>query len=64
MIKFVSDLQQVGGFLRDTPVTSTNKTDRHDIDEILLSGVKHHNPNLSVSMNTCTEITISVEVVV
>ena len=27
---------QVGGFLRDTPVSSTNKTDRHDITEILL----------------------------
>jgi hypothetical protein len=30
---FVSDLRQVGGFL---PVSSTNKTDRHDITEILL----------------------------
>jgi len=30
MIKFVSDLRQVGGF------SSTNKTDRHDITEILL----------------------------
>ena len=28
----VSDLRQVGGFLRD----SSNKTDRHDITEILL----------------------------
>ena len=33
VIKFVSDLRQVGGFLR---VSSTNKTDRHDITEILL----------------------------
>jgi hypothetical protein len=34
---FVSDLQQVCGFLRVLgPVSSTNKTDRHDIDEILL----------------------------
>jgi len=32
VIKFVSDLQQVGG----TPVSSTIKTDRHDITEILL----------------------------
>jgi hypothetical protein len=31
-IKFVSDLQQVSG----TPVSSTNKTDRQDIIEILL----------------------------
>ena len=39
MIKIVSDLRQVGGFLRyivGTPVSSTNKTDRHDITEILL----------------------------
>ena len=32
VIKFVSDLQQVGG----TPISSPNKTDRHDIIEILL----------------------------
>jgi hypothetical protein len=36
MIKFVSDLQQAGGFCPGTPVSSTNKTDRHDITEILL----------------------------
>jgi hypothetical protein len=30
------------------PVSSTKKTDRHDITEILLSGVKHHKPNLGV----------------
>jgi hypothetical protein len=34
--KFVSDLRQVGGFLRGFPVSSTNKTDRHDITEMLL----------------------------
>ena len=33
---FVSDLQQVGGFLPGTPLSSTNKTDRRDITEILL----------------------------
>ena len=34
---FVSDLQQVCGFLRVLdPVFSTNQTDRYDIDEILL----------------------------
>jgi hypothetical protein len=38
VIKFVSDLRQVSGFL---PVSSTNKTDCHDITEILL---KHHEP--------------------
>jgi hypothetical protein len=33
--KFVSDLLQVW-FSLGTPVSSTNKTDRHDITEILL----------------------------
>ena len=27
-----------------SPVSSTNKTDRQDITEILKGGVKHHNP--------------------
>jgi hypothetical protein len=36
VIKFVSDLRQVGGFL-GTPVSSTNKTDRHDM---VLSTIK------------------------
>ena len=35
VIKFVSYLQQVGGFLRVLR-SSTNKIDRHDITEILL----------------------------
>ena len=38
-IKFVSDLRQVGGFLQVLAVSSTNKTDRHDISEILLTVV-------------------------
>jgi hypothetical protein len=29
-------MQQVSGFSPGTPVSSTNKTDRHDINEILL----------------------------
>jgi hypothetical protein len=33
VIKFAIDLRQVGGF---PPVSSPNKTDRHDITEILL----------------------------
>jgi hypothetical protein len=33
---FVSDLRQVGGFLRVLSASSTNKADRHDITEILL----------------------------
>jgi len=36
VIKLVSDLRQVGGFLR---VSFTNKTDRHDIAETLLKVV-------------------------
>jgi hypothetical protein len=36
VIKFVSDLRQVGGFFPGNPVSSTNKTDRHYITEILL----------------------------
>ena len=36
VIKFVSYLRQVGKFSSGTPVFSTNKTDRHDITEILL----------------------------
>jgi hypothetical protein len=39
VIKFVSDLQQVGGFPRVLPVSSNNKTDHHDIAEILLKVV-------------------------
>ena len=34
VIKFDSDLRQVGGFSLGTPVSSTNKTDHHDITEI------------------------------
>jgi len=36
VIKFVSDLRQVVGFSQGTPVSHTNKTDHHDINEILL----------------------------
>ena len=35
VIEFVSNLRQVGGF-QGTLVSSTNKTDGHDITEILL----------------------------
>jgi hypothetical protein len=35
VIKFVSDLQQVGGFLQVLRISFTNKTDSHDITEIL-----------------------------
>ena len=36
MIKFVTDLRQVSGFLSGTPDFFTNKTDHYDITEILL----------------------------
>jgi len=37
VIKFVSDLRQVDGLISPgPPVSSTNKTDRHDITEIVL----------------------------
>ena len=48
-IQFVSD------FFPGTPVSSTNKTDRHDATEILIiveSGVKHHKPTLNQSVKT------------
>jgi hypothetical protein len=42
-------------FFPGTPVSSTNKTDRHDITELLIiveSGVKHHKPTLNQSVKT------------
>jgi hypothetical protein len=39
VMKFVSDLRQVRWFSPDTPVLCTNKTERHDITEILLKVV-------------------------
>ena len=44
VIKFVSDLRHVGGYRRVLLVPSPNKTDRHDIIEILLK----------VALNTIT----------
>ena len=38
VITFVSDLRQVGDFLWVHKVSSTNKTDRHDVTELLLKG--------------------------
>jgi hypothetical protein len=35
-VKFVSDLEEVGGFFPGTTVSSINKTDRHEITETLL----------------------------
>ena len=46
MIKFMSDLRQVGGFLRVLSlVSSTNKTDRHGITEIVLKVVLNTKTN-------------------
>jgi hypothetical protein len=44
MIKFVSDLRQVSGFLwiLHTRLSSTNKTDCHNITETLLSRIFNH----------------------
>ena len=53
VIKFVSDLRQVGGFLR-SPVSSTNKTDRHDITEILLKVAL--NTIKQSNKQTCTQL--------
>ena len=36
VIKFGSELRQDGSYFPGTPVLSTNKTDHHDISEILL----------------------------
>ena len=37
-------------FSPGTPISSTNKTDRHDIAEnVVESGAKHHNPNTNPS---------------
>ena len=43
MIKFVSDLRQVGGFFQGTRVSSTNKTDRHETRSVMF----HFNGNTS-----------------
>jgi predicted nucleic acid-binding Zn finger protein len=56
MIKFVSDLQQVCGFM-GTPVFFTNKTDCHDIPEILLKVALitinyHYLQYISVDLNS------------
>jgi hypothetical protein len=41
VIKFVSDLQQVPAWF--SPFSSTNKTDRNNIN--IIESAKHHNPN-------------------
>ena len=53
VIKFVSALRQVSGFLQ----TSTNKSDRHDIAEILLKVVLNtiNQPIISKEMSVSQE---------
>ena len=50
VIKFVSDLWQGRWFSPSTPVSSTNKTDRYDITEILLQ-VALNSINLILAIN-------------
>jgi hypothetical protein len=44
VIKFVSDLWQVSGFLRVLRFLPSNKMQRYNWN-IVESGIKHHNPN-------------------
>ena len=54
-IKFVSDLRQVGGhFSPGHPVSSNNKTNRHDLTEILLKvALITHTPSNKQTDNDC-----------
>ena len=49
--KFVSDLQQVGGFLR--VLSFTNKTNLHDITEILLQVALNTINLTNLTQTTC-----------
>ena len=60
VIKFVSDLRQVGRWFSLSPqVFSTNKTDRHDIIEILskvaLNTINHNLVNILVNSSRIQE---------
>ena len=61
MIKFISDLQQVGRlFSSGTPVSSTNETDSHDITAILLKvALKHPNRSHVFEKNLCCRYTFN-----
>ena len=50
VIKFASDLRQVSGFLRVLLISSTNKTDRHDIAEILLKVALNTKPTKPIKI--------------
>ena len=54
VIKFVSDWREAKWFSPGTPVSSTNKTDCHDIAEILLNVALNtitHSPNPIIILN-------------
>jgi hypothetical protein len=53
MIKSVSDLRQVSVFLQGTAASSTNKTDHHNITEILLKMALSTIPPLHITSNCC-----------
>jgi hypothetical protein len=58
MIKFVSDLRQVSGFLWILRFHPLSKTDRHDITEILLKVVLN-TINQTKLINNCSKCPIS-----
>jgi hypothetical protein len=64
VIKFVSDLRQVGGFLRVIRFPPTNKTDRTDITEMLLkmalNTIKQTNQNKNYTYYTVVYIYICI----
>ena len=64
VIKFVSDLRHVTGrwFSQGTPVFSTNKTDRHDITEILLK-VALNTTNQTINTSPQNYVKLEVQIV-
>ena len=47
-MEFISDLSMV---FSGTPVSSTNKTDRHNITDTVESGIKHNNSDPKIIFN-------------
>ena len=75
VIKFVRDLRQVDGFLCVLQISSTDKTDHHDISELLLQvalttitltlnpSLRLANVSCCVAMNSNTDVNNSKNVV-
>jgi hypothetical protein len=64
LIKFVRDLRQVGRwFSLGTPVSSTNKTDRHDITEILLKETLKTITHILHRIGKCTIFYVNIFVI-